>query len=244
MYKNYIFDLYGTLLDIRTNESKPYLFQKISEFYSANGAIYTWQEFKKRYLFYVKKERAKSNNPYYEHEIGNVFSQLFLEKDVTPNEALIQHAAQMFRIISRSKIAVYDGVFDLFDFIHGKGGKVFLLSNAQALFTLPELKQTGLYECFDGVLISSEEKICKPDTTFMEILMNRYHLNKSECIMIGNDRRSDIKIANDYGIDSIYLMTDSHIEELAQKEAPIQKATYEVLSGVFRDIMLLPFIYD
>lgn len=30
MYKNYIFDLYGTLLDIHTNESKKYLWEKMT----------------------------------------------------------------------------------------------------------------------------------------------------------------------------------------------------------------------
>lgn len=29
-YQNYIFDLYGTLVDIRTNERKAYLWQKMS----------------------------------------------------------------------------------------------------------------------------------------------------------------------------------------------------------------------
>lgn len=237
MYDNYIFDLYGTLIDIHTNENKPYLFQKISEFYSANGAIYSPKEFKKQYLHYIVLERSKSDNPYYEHEIGNVFANLYLDKGVKPDDALIRYTARIFRIISRTKMAVYDGVFELFDKIHQKGGRVFLLSNAQSLFTLPELKETGLYECFDGVLISSEEQVCKPDTHFMDILMKRYGLVKECSIMIGNDRRSDIKLANAYGMDSLYLMTDSHIEELAKREDVVEKATYEIMSGVFKDMI-------
>lgn len=236
MYQNYIFDLYGTLVDIHTNENKPYLFQKISQFYCANGADYSWQEWKKRYLHYIALERAKSDNPYYEHEIGHVFQNLFLEKGITPDDALISHTAQMFRIISRTRLSVYDGVFELFDRIHKNGGRIYLLSNAQSLFTVPELKQTGLYDCFDGILISSEEGVCKPDTAFMEILMNRYHLDKTVSVMIGNDRRSDIRLANDYGIDSLYLRTDARIEALAQKEPSVPHATYEVMSGVFGEI--------
>lgn len=40
MYQNYIFDLYGTLVDIHTNEDKPYLWDKMTEFYGFQGAIY------------------------------------------------------------------------------------------------------------------------------------------------------------------------------------------------------------
>lgn len=56
MYKNYIFDFYGTLVDIRTNESKPYLWKKISEIYSAYGALYTGAELKKSYAKLVAEK--------------------------------------------------------------------------------------------------------------------------------------------------------------------------------------------
>lgn len=46
MYQNYIFDFYGTLVDIRTNESKPYLWKKMSELYSSLGASYNASELK------------------------------------------------------------------------------------------------------------------------------------------------------------------------------------------------------
>lgn len=49
MYQNYIFDLYGTLVDIRTNENSPYLWRKMSEFYAALGAVYTARELKLEY---------------------------------------------------------------------------------------------------------------------------------------------------------------------------------------------------
>ena len=36
MYQNYIFDLYGTLVDIHTNEKKAYLWKKMSLFFGKN----------------------------------------------------------------------------------------------------------------------------------------------------------------------------------------------------------------
>ena len=49
MYKNYVFDLYGTLVDIRTNENKAYLWDKMAEIMGFYGAVYERQELKQKY---------------------------------------------------------------------------------------------------------------------------------------------------------------------------------------------------
>lgn len=46
MYEAYIFDLYGTLVDIHTDEDLPYLWEKMSELYAAQGAVYEPEELK------------------------------------------------------------------------------------------------------------------------------------------------------------------------------------------------------
>ena len=43
-YDNYIFDLYGTLVDIHTNEKKAYLWKKMSLFFGMKGAAYEPKE--------------------------------------------------------------------------------------------------------------------------------------------------------------------------------------------------------
>ena len=44
LYEAYIFDLYGTLADIHTDEEMPYLWKKMSEIYGALGAFYEPEE--------------------------------------------------------------------------------------------------------------------------------------------------------------------------------------------------------
>ena len=57
MYKNYIFDLYGTLADIQTNEQKPYLWKKMAEIY--RGSIYPGnKEMVQFHLAHLKKSEA------------------------------------------------------------------------------------------------------------------------------------------------------------------------------------------
>ncbi len=238
MYKNYIFDLYGTLLDVRTDEGKKSLWKQLAMFYSFNGAEYKWKKLCKKYFEYVEaeKKRVQKSHPEYtkvDIVIDKVFKKLYTDKGVKASAELVEITARLFRCLSTTKKArPYKGVTEFFDELHKKGKRIYLLSNAQSSFTVPELKLTGLYDKFDGILISSAEQCCKPDTAFFDILFKRYNLKKGESIMIGNDETSDIKGANDYGIDSLYIHTA--ISPKLGNSAPESK--YFVGDGDFRKI--------
>ena len=49
MYKNCIFDLYGTLVDIHTNEKKEELWEKLAMLYRYYGADYETEELRTMY---------------------------------------------------------------------------------------------------------------------------------------------------------------------------------------------------
>ena len=119
-----------------------------------------------------------------------------------------------FREKSRDKMKVYDGVFEFLSDIKNSGGRIFLLSNAQRLFTEKELDDTGLTPYFDDIFISSDMGIKKPDGKFLEALIEKHGLNKEECVMIGNEEGSDGKVAIAAGIDHI-IVTDF---DILQKE--------------------------
>lgn len=76
---------------------------------------------------------------------------------------------------------------------------------------------------FDGIVISSDEGCMKPDLEFFNICCERYELNKSQSIMIGNELKSDIAGAKAAGIDSFYINRTPVFHE---EEAPL----YQYLS--------------
>lgn len=225
MYENYIFDLYGTLVDIRTNENKPYLWQKMSEIYSALGADYTAKELKAAYRE-LEQEIVAELPVYGEPELGKVFEGLFQKKGVDCNSQLIKNTAIVFRTISRQKLKTYEGVIDTLNNLRKNGKGVYLLSNAQSDFTRPELDMLGLTPCFDGILISSEEGYKKPSPIFYHRLLEKFELHAANCLMVGNDESSDIAGAIAVGMDSLYIHTEISPQE------PVKKlATFNVLDG-------------
>ncbi|MBO5281950.1 MAG: HAD family hydrolase [Lachnospiraceae bacterium] len=216
MYDNYIFDLYGTLADIRTNENKAYLWRKLSELYTALGAAYDPRQLRSAFRRLEREsteklqreaEQAGKEEFLAEPDLTAVFGALFAEKGIPWDRQTARLAAVFFRTLSRQYLKVYDGVEETLARLRSRGKGVYLLSNAQSDFTRPELELMGLAEAFDGILISSEEGCKKPSAAFFRRLLERYHLDPAGCLMVGNDEISDIGGAAGVGMDSLYLHT-------------------------------------
>lgn len=205
-YKNYIFDLYGTLVDIHTEENQTELWEKLSFFYGFYGAMYEPEELKESYFAMVAQEENNyAHEAYPEIELEYVFQKLFEKKGVKAEMELAIHAGQFFRILSIEYVRLYDGVKEMLDLLHKKGKKVYLLSNAQEIFTSYELRYLGLTPYFDDIFISSGCQCKKPDVKFYQMLIEKHQLNIEECLMIGNDNTTDIAGAKELGMDSLYI---------------------------------------
>lgn len=228
MYRNYIFDLYGTLADIHTNEQKPYLWKKMAEIYSAQGACYTPLELRRTYAQLCSDYKALNPDPFHEINLLPVFSELFCRKGITVPEGVAYSTAVTFRTLSRNYLRLYPGVLPLLDTLVQKEKHIFLLSNAQACFTLPEIQMLGIKDYFEDILISSDIGICKPGTAFMNCLLERNGLSIFDSVMIGNEIECDIQIANDCGMDSLYIHSNiSSASDLNRTSL----ATHNILDG-------------
>lgn len=231
MFKNYLFDLYGTLIDINTDEWQKELWQKLSILYRYKGANYTPKEIAADYGKYVAEEKALVHKRHPEFtqidiKIENVFNKLFNQKGVKATKEEIAEICTAFRCFSTVYIKLYDGVIDLLETLKSKGKGVFLLSNAQRGFTENELNMFDLKKYFDGIVISSDEECSKPDKHYYDILIERYNLNRNETIMVGNDYISDIKGAKEAGLKSLYIH-----QSISPKIKGKLLADYKVMDG-------------
>lgn len=219
-YKNYIFDLYGTLVDVHTNESKNSLWKNMACIFSMMGAAYEGNELKRAYRQTVNEEiysllpqaqKKFEGEPVSEEEIeillDNVFCRLLEAKGIRAGREKISQIGITFRSLSMSHISLYEGAAELLARLGKAGKKVYLLSNAQRVFTEPEMRMLGIYDQFDGILYSSDAGVKKPFFYFYDELFQKYGLKKEESVMIGNEYQADISGAENYGIDSMYVFT-------------------------------------
>ena len=209
MYKNYIFDLYGTLIDIRTDEWDETPWIEFAKWLTKRGMPYTGKEVHALYEEEVKRlaaEPTEYTNP--EIDVLPAFETICkkYKPDVTPEE--VWEAGEQFRIITTHMIKLYPNSKKVLEGLRKAGKKVYLLSNAQRVFTWQELEKTGITEDFDDIFISSDEGCKKPDPEFYNKLIAKHNLKIEECVMIGNDSTTDIAGAQGIGMDAFYVRTE------------------------------------
>lgn len=209
MYQNYIFDLYGTLIDIHTDEYSKNFFKKYTKWLRKQGFSFEWKLFYRLYTTIEREHRdaavhiGKYSNP--EIKIENVFQEVFAANGYDITEEQTIYLCESFRRLSLIYLCLFPDTIDCLEGLKKAGKKVYLLSNAQRSFTWQELVMTGLVPYFDGILISSDEDCMKPDPQFYNICCERYQLDKAQSVMIGNELKSDMAGAKAAGIDGFYI---------------------------------------
>ncbi len=209
-YTDLIFDLYGTLVDIHTEENE-LVWEKTALYFGYYGAHYTPEELHLAFDREMKSRQAKAGQSYEcfpDLPVEPVMAKLFRDAGVEENaEELGVHAAQLFRICSTEYIRLYPGALEALEKLRAAGCRLWLLSNAQRVFTAYELRHLGVSHQLDGIFLSSDFGCRKPDSRFYQALIRDKGLDIRTCLMIGNDRDTDIAGAKALGMDTLYMHT-------------------------------------
>lgn len=236
-FTDLVFDLYGTLVDIHTEENDA-VWEKTAVYFGFHGAHYTGASLRAAFQTLLNAREAKAGQSYecfpdipFEQVMAELFRWKGVEKDA---DALGFHAAQMFRILSMDYIRLYPKALDALAKLRKKGYRLWLLSNAQRVFTAYELRHLGLGEQLDGIYLSSDYECRKPDVRFFRALLEEQQLNPAQCLMIGNDRKTDIAGAQAVGLATLYMHTNLTPQDQAEADlsllpgkAPVGCRNYE-----------------
>ena len=206
-----IFDLYGTLVDIHTEEND-LVWEKTAIYFGFYGAHYTGEELRSAFQQEMRSREAKAGQSYEmfpDLPFEDVMEELFRAKGINSDARQLGiNAAQLFRISSIEYVKLYPGTLDALARLRKAGFRLWLLSNAQRVFTAYELRHLGLGEQLDGIYISSDYRCRKPDLRFYQALVQERGLDVSGCLMIGNDRNTDIAGAKAMGMATLYMHTE------------------------------------
>lgn len=237
MYKNYIFDVYGTLVDIHTNEYEYATWQKLTETLAFYDVNYTPEELKKTYFMScdLQMKLGEKSFKHPEVDVVEVFRHIFENKNKKASKLLATHLAQEFRAFSTEYIRLYQGVAETLNKLKRAKKKLFIVSNAQRCFTRPELMKLGIIKYFTAIAYSSEYKCSKPDATLFNALIEKHKLDKKETIYIGNDPLTDVDGAKNAKIDCLWIKTNLTDGNARPKFQP----KYTIENGDFTEITKL-----
>lgn len=209
-FQNYVFDLYGTLINIHTDETTPQLWRWMADWYAVFGADWTpaamYKHYRRMYAEEEARVKARTGFAVPEIKLEGVFLRLLKEAErrhpagcaprgEAEEAAWAVATANGFRVRSREWLRLYPGVPELLDGLRARGKGVYLLSNAQAVFTRPEIEQCGLADKFDALWLSSDYDMKKPEPAFLRGLMEERGLAPEDTVMIGNDWHDDMGVA-------------------------------------------------
>lgn len=211
-YKHLFFDLDNTLFDFSASEKlvlehlynehlKEIGFKDFQDF-AANYEIVNqrlWADYR---AHKINKETVKYGR----------FRETLQQKGLN-NEALARYMGDTFVISCTENDTLVDGAKELIEALSSKY-QLHIVSNGFVEAQYKKLEKTGLRSYFEGITLSEEIKIQKPDRRFFQHAFKNVNARKNESLIIGDSWESDIVGAINFGVDAVYFAYDG-------KKAPI-----------------------
>jgi 2-haloacid dehalogenase len=89
--------------------------------------------------------------------------------------------------------------------------KLYGLTNWSAETFPIVFKRFSFFKLFDGIVISGEEKLTKPDNKIFELILERYHLEARNSLFI-DDNVNNIQAAKEIGFATIHVLEKTDLK--------------------------------
>jgi len=210
-----LFDLYSTLVDIRTDERDPLVWMRLAYFLRSRGVHGVVPAELSRAFFERSQrwqEQRGSTETHPEVDVLAVFQEVLAEIAEVPFErSFVTEVTQLFRLLSLRHLDLFPDTLPTLEALrpHFKLG---LVSNAQRVFLEPELAALGLPKWLQVTVISSDHGYQKPDRRLFEIALGRLGVTASEAVFVGDTVSRDVCGAREAGIFAILLDREERVQ--------------------------------
>lgn len=201
-------DCYGTIVEVFTEYATPdhRVWRTLSNFMRYHGFYHTPENL--CFIFEEAKHSEKvdcletAGREPFDIQERNVYKPLM----PSASDALLQTAAEIFRAETSASLRLYPGAEQFLTYINSRDDvKLCLMSNGQAIYTVPEMNALKITHLFDEINISSETFFRKPSRHFFRIMIDKLRIKPKHILMIGNHPGDDIKTAHAMGIHTCYI---------------------------------------
>jgi putative hydrolase of the HAD superfamily len=211
------FDLYGTLIDIRTDEDDPRVYAALSQYLAYLNVWIPSEELQQQYRSRVRAFLDRSAERYPEADVYQVFRGLIEAysrdgrgpgagrlPDGRPADLdnLALAISVCFRSLTRRSFAVFPQAVQSLERLQTTY-RLGLISNAQWVFTDPELEMAGLTRFFPVRILSSRMGVMKPDARIFTEAMRALGATPQQSIYIGDNPERDLLGARNAGMRCI-----------------------------------------
>ncbi|MBI5190717.1 MAG: HAD family hydrolase [Nitrospirae bacterium] len=231
--KAILFDLYGTLVNIRTDEGDPEVYRQLSRFLSYNHVFVEPEPLRRFYSEKIKAHIVKSREQYPDVDVLKVFSEIVHEYGTGKMEPRLPlYTARLYRSLTRRTFEPFPGVYGMLERLRDRY-PLALVSDAQRCYTDPEIESLKLGWFFDHIFLSSDHGFRKPDPKYFNIALKALGVKPSEAVYVGDNAYRDLLGARKTGMRMVLVRSsereyegetpDAYIEEIASLEGVLEE---------------------
>jgi putative hydrolase of the HAD superfamily len=215
-----MFDVNGTLIDIRTEDGMEEIFRAAGHFLTYQGITLRRYEVRDLYFGYMKDQQRNSPERYPEYDAVAIWRQMIDDHatgftqglDHAKREHLPVFLAELTRGISRRRLRLYPHVRSVLNTLHERF-PLAVVTDAQSVWARGELNKVGLLDTFDTIVVSGDHGYRKPDPRLFRLALEQLHVPADRTIYVGNDMYRDIYGAREVGMTTVMFDSDQGTKE-------------------------------
>lgn len=202
--KAVLFDLYNTLIDIRTDEQDPEVWQNLARFLRYQGIVAEPVALRSSFLGAVHAMQRESEERYPEVDVPGAFSALLRGLGYVGPEQFSLQVAQLFRALTIRRFGLFPEVLPALEELR-PAFRLGLISDSQRAFLDPEMQLLGLTPNFDVRILSYDHGFRKPDPRLFRMALAALDVAPSDAVYVGDHPYRDICGAQRVGMRAVLM---------------------------------------
>jgi len=200
-----LFDFYGTLVDVHTDEQPLAPWQVLASWLSYRSGKFDACVLRQTYFDAAQRRLDESTEEHPDVDVVAIFAAILRDGGGDPADAL--PAAQLLRSLTIEHWRVYEESPAVVSAL-AERFPLALISDSQEPYLLPELRRSGLAEHFGTIVVSSRYGYRKPDARLFRVALDQLGIAPSEAVYVGNSWERDVIGARNAGVRPILIERD------------------------------------
>ena len=211
--KAVIFDIYGTLIDIETDERDWYTYLNLAKFFGYRGLDLSADEVKWFYFEKIRNMIENSKETFPEIDVRQIWYDILREHENPQYYRLkldkgtfVRDIVALHRALTRKRFRLYNESYKVLKTLKNTY-RIGIISDCQYDYAIPETKMLGILPFFDVFIISGDYGFRKPDKRLFKECLSKLKVFPHEAVFIGDNAFRDISGAKSVGMKTILVMS-------------------------------------
>ncbi|MFQ3573220.1 MAG: HAD family hydrolase, partial [Thermodesulfovibrionales bacterium] len=181
----------------------------LSRYLSYHGIMVDAEELKNQYFECINKALTNTDEQHPEINVFDIFSQIMHRYgNGIYNEQCITDVCLLFRSLTIRQFQLFPDVIETLSYLQSRY-MLGLISDAQWVFTEPEIRITNIERFFKKRVLSSRYGYKKPDKRLFKSMLKKLDVRSEDAIYIGDNPQRDLIGAKQSGMRCLLFRNDN-----------------------------------